>query len=195
MKKIFITICIILILSINAYADYFDIGDVIGEINYSDIKTFVKNKEVESFNINGKTAIYVEDLKEILNVSYDDKKRIVNINDKKLLEVNDIGPFQHLKFDAPIYEYNIINQNEFNIKGSIIDEKIDESFKLKIEYKNENNQFDLIEEKTVDYDGMTFDYNISLGNKKGIYKITVVVPLTAVNNPFTDIAEFYIEYK
>ncbi|MCT4583811.1 MAG: hypothetical protein N4A54_02705 [Peptostreptococcaceae bacterium] len=195
MKKIFITICIILILSINAYADYFDIGDVIGEINYSDIKTFVKNKEVESFNINGKTAIYVEDLKEILNVSYDDKKRIVNINDKKLLEVNDIGPFQHLKFDAPIYEYNITNQNEFNIKGSIIDEKIDESFKLKIEYKNERNQFDLIEEKTVNYDGMTFDYNISIGNKKGVYKITVVVPLTAVNNQFTDIAAFYIEYK
>lgn len=55
------------------------IGTKYGDVLYTDIKTFIDGKEIESFNINGSTAIYFRDLKSFGAVNWDDESRISSL--------------------------------------------------------------------------------------------------------------------
>lgn len=56
------------------------VGAKLGDVLYTDIKTFVNGKEVPSFNINGSTALYFRDLKEFGRIKWDEIERISSLN-------------------------------------------------------------------------------------------------------------------
>jgi hypothetical protein len=56
------------------------IGDVIGKIYYSDIKTFIDGKPINSVNVGGKTMITVEDLQYMgYHVEWNDTERALKV--------------------------------------------------------------------------------------------------------------------
>ena len=82
-KKLSIVVIIVLLISGISYANVLKIGDVVGEIFHTDIITYLNGHQVESFNINGSTAIYVKSLKELgLDVSYDNEIRSVKVENQ-----------------------------------------------------------------------------------------------------------------
>lgn len=83
-KVLFLAIMGFLSLSIS-FSEINEIGSVI----YTDIVTEINNKEVESFNINNYTAIYVRDIEKLgFDIKYDSSNRVVNIKQSKILIPN-----------------------------------------------------------------------------------------------------------
>jgi len=66
MKKRIVASGILLTIVLSVFivsADIKKIGDVIGKVLYTDIKTYIDGYEIESYNIGGRTVIPVESLK------------------------------------------------------------------------------------------------------------------------------------
>lgn len=85
MKRILIlTLIICISLGGFAIADNLQVGDKIGDVLYTDIKTFINGEEVECFNINGKTAVYVNEFgKADHYVTYVAEKRAIVVTKKE----------------------------------------------------------------------------------------------------------------
>lgn len=64
------------------------IGKKIGNVLYTDIKTYIKGSEIKSFNIDGYTVIFIDELKEFGNIIWNEEKREVRFNFNK---GNDLG--------------------------------------------------------------------------------------------------------
>lgn len=84
MKKIKAIIVLILLIVISTMtivaAKPLKIGDVIGKVLYTDIKTYIDGYEIESYNIGGKTVIPVESLKAYgYNVKWNNKERQLDV--------------------------------------------------------------------------------------------------------------------
>jgi hypothetical protein len=82
MKKKFSLIFIILLICSISYvfAAEYQIGDKINDVLYTDIVTEINGKQVESFNINGSTAIYVSAAEKLgYDVIWNGEKRLVTI--------------------------------------------------------------------------------------------------------------------
>lgn len=78
-----ITIIICFLLVTSAGAEGYKIGDVIDEIYYSDIVTFFEGKKIPSFNLGGRTAIVVEDLRDYgFDVIWDGNVRRLDVTFK-----------------------------------------------------------------------------------------------------------------
>ncbi len=60
------------------------IGSKVADVLYTDIKTYINNKEIKSFNINGYTAIFINDLKDNGNITWDEVKREVKFTSNNL---------------------------------------------------------------------------------------------------------------
>ncbi len=55
------------------------IGTKLGDVLHTDIKTFINGKEIQSFNINGSTAVYFRDLREFGTVVWDGVNRVSSL--------------------------------------------------------------------------------------------------------------------
>lgn len=64
------------------------IGEKIGSVLYTDIKTYIKDSEIKSFNIDGYTVIFIDTLKEFGDIRWNEEKREVRFKSNKL---NDLG--------------------------------------------------------------------------------------------------------
>ena len=107
------------------------IGDKIGDVLFTDIVTEINSQEVESFNINGSTAIYVSDLKKIpgVTVTWNSEQRKVIVSSETIVEKeessneqsNDIDIDKGFSRDYPMELGEVItlidneNQNMHNI--------------------------------------------------------------------------------
>lgn len=58
------------------------VGRIIYDVLYSDIVTMVRGKKVESFNINGQTAIYIDSLAVYGNIVWDQDSRTIQFTKK-----------------------------------------------------------------------------------------------------------------
>lgn len=83
MKKRIVASSILLTIVLSVFivsADIKKIGDVIGKVLYTDIKTYIDGYEIESYNIGGRTVIPVESLKAYgYNVKWNDKERRLDV--------------------------------------------------------------------------------------------------------------------
>lgn len=83
MKKSIVLISIMVLLAVvfaTAAAKPLRIGDVIGRIYYTDIKTYIDGKQIDSVNIGGKTMICVEDLQYMgYYVEWNETDRTLNV--------------------------------------------------------------------------------------------------------------------
>lgn len=79
MTKKLIIILILMVLSTSGMVfGENQVGDVIGDVLYTDIELIVNDQKLESFNINGVTAMYVKDLKNHgFSVHWDGENRII----------------------------------------------------------------------------------------------------------------------
>ncbi len=67
----------------------YKVGDVLNYTVYTDIRTYINEKPIQSFNIDGYTAIAVEDLKIYgFDVEWDEKGRILNVTNENSEVVN-----------------------------------------------------------------------------------------------------------
>ncbi|WFD11094.1 hypothetical protein [Tepidibacter hydrothermalis] len=64
------------------------IGQKIGNVLYTDIKTYIKDSEIQSFNIDGYTVIFMDELKEFGDIRWNEEKREVRFNSNK---IDDLG--------------------------------------------------------------------------------------------------------
>ena len=86
MKKILIIILFLVLINTTTFANL-QIGDKIGDVLYTDIVTEINGQEIQSFNINGSTAIYVVEAKKLgCDVIWNDEKRLVSINENDVLK-------------------------------------------------------------------------------------------------------------
>ncbi len=112
MKKIIsIIIVIALLMSFNFATSQNSIGDKIGEVLYTDIITKINGVPVDSFNINGSTAVYVSSVKELgyKHIWNNDKREVIIMKDPN---------------NEP--SYNEMALNRLAIDTSRIGEKIDD---------------------------------------------------------------------
>ena len=58
----------------------FKVGALAGSVLHTDIVTYVNGKAVRSFNIGGRTAIYIDDLGAFGNVKWDGDERTISFN-------------------------------------------------------------------------------------------------------------------
>jgi hypothetical protein len=83
MKKPIVLLSILALLAavfVNAAAKPLKIGDVIGKIYYTDIKTYIDGKPIDSVNIGGRTMISAEDLQYMgYQVEWNDTARTLSI--------------------------------------------------------------------------------------------------------------------
>jgi len=56
------------------------IGKKLYDIYRSDIKVYMDGKQIESFNIDGRTMIYIDDLGKYGSVVWDGKSRIISVS-------------------------------------------------------------------------------------------------------------------
>jgi S1-C subfamily serine protease len=87
-------------LSVSFGAEY-SIGDKINDVLFTDIITEINGQQIESFNINGSTAVYVNSAKKLgYDVIWDGEKRLVTIKNNVLIN--------------PIYTESIMNRESFS---------------------------------------------------------------------------------
>ncbi|MCH4886694.1 hypothetical protein EZV73_03900 [Acidaminobacter sp. JC074] len=90
MKKILLTIYILMV-TLTVHAEMYEIGDVINHVLHTDIKTFINGQEIPSMNINGLTAVVVEDLRNYgFEVKWNPANRTLTLSDRITNEVNPI---------------------------------------------------------------------------------------------------------
>jgi len=65
-----------------------DIGKKVYDVLYTDIITYINGIRIDSFNINGSTIIYFDDLSKFGDVSWDDKSRSIRADIKGII-IND----------------------------------------------------------------------------------------------------------
>jgi hypothetical protein len=88
MKKVLIIVLLVVLTSSMVFADS-QIGDKINDVLHTDIVTEINGQEVESFNINGSTAIYVTPLQTIgATVNWNGENRRLNIFNINIVENN-----------------------------------------------------------------------------------------------------------
>lgn len=76
MKKLFITAMFLLTLHLSANAAN---GDIVGNIYSTDIRAYINDIEVESYCIDGKTVVVVEDIFDYTQYEYNDNERLLKI--------------------------------------------------------------------------------------------------------------------
>jgi len=87
LKKIIVIIVVLVLISSFSFAAV-QIGDAIGDVLYTDIVTKINGVNINSFNINGSTAIYVSELKKLgYDVKWDGNKRQVEVIDNREQEI------------------------------------------------------------------------------------------------------------
>lgn len=135
MKKLSaILIILIISISIGFGAISPQIGDKIGDVLYTDIVTEINGQEVESFNINGSTAIYVTQTKKLgYDVAWNGEERLVEVtynssnnpsyNEEKLEKANTLNHRVGDKINDVLYTdirtiIDGIEFESFNINGS-----------------------------------------------------------------------------
>ena len=62
LRSFAISIIIVMLLQGSITANNYSIGDIIGDILYTDIVTYINGKKINSYSLNGRTAIVAEDL-------------------------------------------------------------------------------------------------------------------------------------
>ena len=73
-------LCLSMLLALGVYASAAKIGDVVGNTVYTDIVAKINGYDIESFNINGTTAIVVEDLRNYgCTVQWDETNRSLSV--------------------------------------------------------------------------------------------------------------------
>lgn len=77
MKKVIFLLVLILVLTISSIS-FARIGDVTGNVYSTDIRAYINNIEVKSYNIGGKTCIPVEEI--TTACTYNDESRALYIN-------------------------------------------------------------------------------------------------------------------
>lgn len=55
-----------------------EVGSKAMDVYYTDIKTYIDDTQVKSFNVNGYTIIYIDDLDEFGTVVWDPNTRIIS---------------------------------------------------------------------------------------------------------------------
>jgi len=85
------------ILTLSSHAVFSaNVGDVVGKVLSTDIVTYIDGIQVPSFNINGRTAIVVENLNAMglsFGVSYDDSNRMLTIAGSDIYQTGGLGYF------------------------------------------------------------------------------------------------------
>ena len=73
-------LCTSILLSMNIFVSAAKVGDIVGKAVYTDIVAKINEYDIASFNINGETAIVVEDLRNYgCDVQWDENNRTLNI--------------------------------------------------------------------------------------------------------------------
>ena len=74
----FVTVFLLSVITVSAYST--QIGDIIGEVLYTDIVTVLDGKTIPSVNIGGRTAIIVEDLSDYgYDVTWSNETRTLDV--------------------------------------------------------------------------------------------------------------------
>ncbi|MCH4886258.1 hypothetical protein EZV73_01695 [Acidaminobacter sp. JC074] len=90
MKKVIVLMVLLLCIS-SVYADQVEIGTVVNHVLSTDIKAFVNGHEIPSMNINGLTAIIVEDLRKYgFEVTWDSSQRRLSVSGEITNQVDPI---------------------------------------------------------------------------------------------------------
>ena len=96
LKRLIGLLCVIAIVSTcSQYAYAYNVGDVIGEVVYTDIVASINNYNIASYNMMGYTMIVVEDLRNYgFNVDWDDATRSLNVtrSDSNIISSSYIAP-------------------------------------------------------------------------------------------------------
>lgn len=208
-------ICVILVIGIIVFSSFsfsieHHIGDKVGVVLHTDIKTRISGRAVKSFNINGSTAIYINELDKFgYDVNWDANKREVRVTKNRvkslIIEDENVSDTSNIEVGKPIGEVlytDIIVYLEdkkiesFNINGStaiyvrdlfLIDFDIEWN-PISREVVIEQN----LESKLYNISGLRvnadFRYDLSDYNKKA-YENTFWVPAVALGIPNHTITE------
>ena len=126
MKKIVFVLSIILISVLFTLPSFAD-GSVVGQIYSTDILTFVNDRPIDGYNIDGKTVVIAEDLDGYgFGVEYNDESRTLKIVSYFNDGYKNVAPIERgqcgeilgdiYKTDIKVY-YNGINVTGYNIGG------------------------------------------------------------------------------
>lgn len=63
------------------------IGQKVGNVLYTDIKTYIKDSEIKSFNIDGYTVIFIDELKKFGDIEWNEEKREVRLSSNRIDDV------------------------------------------------------------------------------------------------------------
>lgn len=92
-RIIFVFILIIILTSTIVFSEN-QVGDIIGDVLHTDIELLVNGQKIESFNINGVTAMYVKDLKNHgFSIHWDGENRSITAKQDSSIQ-NDLPDFQ-----------------------------------------------------------------------------------------------------
>lgn len=133
-RKIAIVIVVLVLLISSITYSNSRIGDKINDVLFTDIVTEINGQEVESFNINGSTAIYVSEAKKLgYQINWDGENRLITIindeaNNPKYIEnkLDDSESNNHqigdkindVLFTDIVTKINGQEVESFNINGS-----------------------------------------------------------------------------
>lgn len=107
-------LCTFILLSINTFVSAAKVGAIVGKVVYSDIVARINEYDIASFNINGDTAIVVEDLRNYgCDVQWDAVNRTLNVTRANTSKVAST-------YTAPTVPKKLLGKKAYNILHSDI---------------------------------------------------------------------------
>lgn len=117
-----VIVTVLVLVCFTVMAETYEIGDIIGNILYTDIVTYFDGEKIDSFNLNGQTGIIVENLRNYgFDVVWDGEERKLYANVKNTQDtaewVNEGYEGEHPHREIEYRYVNGIKTNEFRYTG------------------------------------------------------------------------------
>lgn len=152
------------------------IGEKIGDVLYTDIKTYLDGELVQSFNMNGSTLIYFRELKRFGDLEWNAEKRMASLKLNQLIGIE-------IEIKDPVLEKAI--RDELGIREGIITTEDAENLHLLNIYDENIESLEGIE-NFVNLSMLT----ISKGNVSDLSPLSTLVQMSSIsiwNNNIVDI--------
>ena len=92
------------------------VGKKAQNVLYTDIKTYINGAEVTSYNINGKTIVFFEDLRVFGNIEYTEYNRRLDLSIDDGLNYKISAPFAYTEFSPSGLYFKMNSANGLQIR-------------------------------------------------------------------------------